>query len=277
MRIAIPILLGLAIPLMAQEMVRLRVDATDAPRRIFHVRMTIPAKPGPMTLLYPEWIPGEHAPTGPIVNLIGLKIQSGGAVIPWKRDSVNLYAFHLDVPAGTTALDVSFDYISSAEPDGFTAGATTTSELAVLNWNLVLLYPRTTGADTILYQATLQVPPGWRYGTALPIARESGNEVEFRPAPLDTLIDSPVSAGAHYRTIDLGTEDGIPHFLNVAADSDRALEAGPETIGHYKSLVKEAGALLDRGTIAITTFSSPSATTCRRWGWNITNRATTGT
>ncbi|HLK48192.1 MAG TPA: hypothetical protein VKT49_08660, partial [Bryobacteraceae bacterium] len=243
MRIAIPILLGLAIPLMAQEMVRLRVDATDAPRRIFHVRMTIPAKPGPMTLLYPEWIPGEHAPTGPIVNLIGLKIQSGGAVIPWKRDSVNLYAFHLDVPAGTTALDVSFDYISSAEPDGFTAGATTTSELAVLNWNLVLLYPRTTGADTILYQATLQVPPGWRYGTALPIARESGNEVEFRPAPLDTLIDSPVSAGAHYRTIDLGTEDGIPHFLNVAADSDRALEAGPETIGHYKSLVKEAGAL----------------------------------
>src|SRR5690349_11456854 len=243
MRIPIALMLVVSAPLLAQDVVKLQVDATDAPRRIFHVRMTIPAKPGPMTLLYPEWIPGEHAPTGPIVNLVGLKIQSGGAIVPWKRDSVTLYAFHLDAPAGTTELEVAFDYISSPAPDGFTAGATATSQLAVLNWNLVLLYPQGSDADTLSYQATLRVPPNWRYGTALPIQRESGNEVEFRPAPLSTLVDSPISAGAHYRTIELGADGGIPHFLNIAADSDRALEASAETIDHYKSLVKETGAL----------------------------------
>src|ERR1039457_3570773 len=91
-------------PLSAQDPVRLRVDATDAPRRLFHVQMTIPARPGPMTLLYPEWIPGEHGPTGPVVNLVGLKVQGGGQTIAWKRDSDNMYAFHLNVPAGVSSL-----------------------------------------------------------------------------------------------------------------------------------------------------------------------------
>ena len=86
------------VSLYAQNAVKLKVDATDAPRRLFHVQMTMPAKPGAMTLLYPEWIPGEHGPTGPIANLVGLKIQGGGKTIPWKRDSVNMFAFHLDVP-----------------------------------------------------------------------------------------------------------------------------------------------------------------------------------
>src|SRR5579872_2090597 len=96
-------------PLFAQAPIPLRVDATDAGRRLFHVKMTMPAKPGPMTLLYPEWIPGEHGPTGPIVNLVGLKIQGGGQTIPWQRDSVNMYAFHLTVPAAASSLDVAFD------------------------------------------------------------------------------------------------------------------------------------------------------------------------
>ena len=109
----------LSLPLDAQTPVKLKVDATDAPRRLFHVQMTMPAKPGPMTLLYPEWIPGEHGPTGPIVNLVGLKIEGGGKTIPWKRDSVNMYAFHLDVPAGATSLDVAFDFISPPETGGF--------------------------------------------------------------------------------------------------------------------------------------------------------------
>ena len=120
---------------------KLKVDATDAPRRLFHVQMTMPAKPGPMTLLYPEWIPGEHGPTGPIANLVGLKIQGGGKTIPWKRDSVNMFAFHLDVPAGVSSLDVAFDFISPPESEGFSSGASATSELAVLSWNQLLLYP----------------------------------------------------------------------------------------------------------------------------------------
>jgi predicted metalloprotease with PDZ domain len=223
--------------------VKLRVDATDAPRRLFHVRMSMPVKAGAMTLLYPQWIPGEHGPTGPIANLVGLKVQGGGKTIAWKRDSVNMFAFHLDVPAGVTTLDVTFDFIAPPDAEGFSSGASTTTELAVVSWNQLLLYPQGAQADDFQYQATLKVPTGWRYGTALPIQRESGNEIEFKPAALTTMVDSPVSAAAHYKTFDLGTEGGVPHYLHVAADSDRALEAPPEVIEHFRNLVKETGAL----------------------------------
>src|ERR1019366_941921 len=244
MRISMLVLLAIAgTPLFSQTAVKLRVDATDAPRRLFHVQMTMAVKAGPMTLLYPEWIPGEHGPTGPIVNLVGLKIEGGGKPIAWKRDSVNMYAFHLDVPAGVTSLEVAFDFISPPEAEGFSSGSSATSELAVLSWNQLLLYPQGAQADDLQFQATLKVPNSWRYGTALPIARESGNEIEFQPASLTTMVDSPVSAGGHYRTIDLGTDGGAAHYLHLAADSDRALEVSPEIVGQYENLVKETGAL----------------------------------
>jgi predicted metalloprotease with PDZ domain len=240
---AIALLALVSLPLLAQTPVKLKVDATDAPRRLFHVQMSMPAKPGAMTLLYPEWIPGEHGPTGPIANLVGLKIQAGGKSVPWKRDSDNMYAFHLDVPNGAATLDVAFDFISPPETGGYTSGSSTTTELAVLNWNQLLLYPQGSEPDAFQYQATLIVPASWRYGTALPIQRESGNRIEFQPASLTTMVDSPVSAGAHYRTFELGADRGAAHYLHVAADSDRALEASPELIGHFRNLVTEAGVL----------------------------------
>jgi len=249
MRISTLLLVALAgAPVCAQNntatnTVRLRVDATDAPRRLFHVQMTMPAKAGPMTLLYPEWIPGEHGPTGPIVNLVGLKVQGGGQAIAWKRDSENMYAFHITVPAGISSLDVAFDFISPPESEGFSSGSSATSELAVLNWNQLILYPQGMQPDDMQYQATLKVPNSWRYGTALPIQRESGNVIEFQPAALTTLIDSPLSTGAHYKTIELGSDNGVPHYLHIAADSDRALEISPEVVNEYKNLVVEAGAL----------------------------------
>ncbi len=224
---------------------KLRVDITDAPRHILHASMTIPAKPGPMTLLYPEWIPGEHGPTGPIVDLVGLKITAAGKTIPWTRDAVNMYAFHVTVPAGASALDATFDFISPPDAAGFTSGASATTELAVLNWNQVLLYPQGVPSDQWQLQASLKVPNGWKYGTALPIARESGNEIEFKPSPLNTLIDSPVSAGAHYRTIELGNSLGESHYLHVAGDSERAIELSDDLIQHYKNLVQETGALFE--------------------------------
>ena len=230
-------------PLLAQNAVKLRVDATDAPRRLFHVQMSMPAHAGAMSLMYPEWIPGEHGPTGPIANLVSLRIQGAGKTIPWKRDSDNMYKFHIDVPAGVSTLDIGFDFIAPPDAEGFSSGASTTTELAVINWNQLLLYPEGSSADDYQLQATLKVPSGWRYGTALPIQRESGNEIEFKPAPLTTMIDSPVSTGAHYKTFDLGTDMGIPHYLHVAADSDRALEAPQEVIEHFKKLVKETGVL----------------------------------
>src|SRR4051794_36008832 len=127
---------GAAFP---QTPVRLRVDAADVTRRVVHVQMTMPAKAGPLTLLYPEWIPGEHGPTGPVVNVVGLKIEGGGRTIPWKRDDVNMFAFHLEVPGGVTALEVAFDFIPAPESEGFSSGGSTTSKLAVLNWNQLLL------------------------------------------------------------------------------------------------------------------------------------------
>jgi predicted metalloprotease with PDZ domain len=223
--------------------VRISVDATDAPRRLFHVVMTVPVKAGPMTLLYPEWIPGEHGPTGPIANLVGLKVQAGELAIPWKRDNVNMYAFHVDVPSGVAALDVMFDFISPPEAGGFSSGSSATTQLAVLNWNQFLLYPQGVPPDKLQFQATLRVPNAWRYGTALRIKRESGNQIEFEPASLTTLVDSPVSTGLHYRTIELGAENGISHYLHLAADSDRATEMSPELIAQYKNLVAETGAL----------------------------------
>jgi predicted metalloprotease with PDZ domain len=196
-----------------------------------------------MTLMYPEWIPGEHGPTGPIVNLVGLKIQGGGKTIPWKRDRVNMYAFHVETPADVSSLDVTFDFISPPESGGFTSGSSTTSELAVMSWNQLLLYPAGVSSDDLQIQASLRVPRGWRYGTALPIQKESGDEIEFQPASMTTLIDSPVSAGSHYRTIDLSSDGGEKHYLHLAADSDRALEAPAGVIEHYKQLVKETGTL----------------------------------
>jgi len=225
------------------DTIQLHVDATDVTSRLYHIRMTLPAKTGPMTLLYPKWIPGEHMPNGPIADLVGLKIQAGGQTIPWRRDSVNMFAFHIDVPAGASTLDVAFDFIAPPETGGFSSGSSTTPQLAVLSWNQLILYPEGIPPDQIQAHATLRVPDSWRYGTALPIAHESGNEIDFAPAPLTTLIDSPLSMGRHYRTIELGSDNGIPHYLNLAADSDRAMELSPELITEYKNLVAETGAL----------------------------------
>ena len=222
----------------------LKVDATDAPRRLFHVQIKMPTQSGPLTLLYPKWIPGEHTPIGPITNLVGLKFMAAGQPVAWRRDDVNMYAFHLDVPQGATSLDIAFDYISSSDEDfASTSGSSVTSELAVLNWNQTVLYPQGSDPDRIRCQAALKVPPGWRYGTALPMARESGNEVEFQPVSLTTLVDSPVSTGIHYRTVDLGSDGGAGHYVHIAADSERALEVSPDTVRHWKDLVGETAAL----------------------------------
>ncbi|HLW77369.1 MAG TPA: hypothetical protein VKS01_10295 [Bryobacteraceae bacterium] len=223
--------------------IKVWVDATDAPHRLFHSHLVIPVKPGPVTLLYPEWIPGEHGPTGPVIDMVGLKVTANGQTVAWARDAVNMFAYHVTVPAGATSLDIAFDQISPPDTTGFSSGASTTTELAVLSWNQVVLYPQGTPADQLRFQANLRVPNSWRFGTALPIAKETGNEVEFQPSSLSTLIDSPVSAGKHYRTIDLGVDGSIAHFMHLAGDSDRAVEIAPEQVEDYKNLVKEAGAL----------------------------------
>jgi predicted metalloprotease with PDZ domain len=223
--------------------IRINVDASDAPRRLIHATMQFPVKPGPMSLLYPKWIPGEHAPTGPIDDLAGIRIAANGKTIPWHRDDVNNYELHIDVPQGVATIDVAIDFISPPETGGFSSGGSTTSQLALLSWNQVLLYPKGTPVDQLQYQANLKIPNGWRYGTALPIDRESGSEIVFKPSSLTTLIDSPVQAGANYKTVDLSPGGPVAHYLHIAADSQHATEIRDEEVEHYRNLVQEANKL----------------------------------
>ncbi|HUP03114.1 MAG TPA: hypothetical protein VMU19_03945 [Bryobacteraceae bacterium] len=231
------------VPLFAQNPMRLQVDATDAPRRLFHVRLAIPAKPGPLTLLYPEWIPGEHAPTGPIANLVGLKFTASDKTVAWRRDDVNMFAFHLTVPDGATELDAAFDFIAPPDSSGFSSGSSTTDDLAVISWNQLLLYPQGVSPDDLQVQATLRLPDNWQPGTALPIHPTADANFDFEPASLTTLIDSPVAAGLHYNRVELGAAQGAPHYIDIVGDSARSVEMGPELIDHYKQLVAETGAL----------------------------------
>src|ERR1700733_9277458 len=111
------------------------VDATDAPRKIFHVQLTIPAKPGTLTLYYPKWIPGEHGPTGPVQDLAGLKFTANGQTLSWRRDLLDGRTFHVVVPNGVSSVEASLDFISPAGSEGiYTGGATATDKMALLSW-----------------------------------------------------------------------------------------------------------------------------------------------
>lgn len=230
--------------LRAQSPITLDVDATQAPRRIIHTHMAIPVSPGPLTLYYPKWIPGEHAPDGPILNVTGLKFSGNGKTIPWRRDLVDMFTFHLDIPQGVSVLDVKFDYVEPTSTAGFTAGASATDNLVVISWNQNVLYPAGRRAQDIILKASLKLPEGWKFGTALPVARREDNEIEFKPASLNRLVDSPVSAGRFYRVVDV-TPPGEPvhHEIDLAADSQAALKMSPELKQEYTNLVAETGKL----------------------------------
>jgi len=223
--------------------IRLRVDATEAPRRLYHVELTIPAAPGPLNLFYPKWIPGEHAPTGPITDLSGLRVSSGGRTLEWKRDSVEMFAFHINVPQGASSIDVKLDFLSNSDAAGFSSAASATSELAILSWNQLVLYPQGKASDDVQVSAELRLPADWKFGTALPVTSANGSQIQFKTASLTTLIDSPVLAGRHFRRIELSPGATPAHYLDVAADTDEALNAPSELIDKYKKLVKEAQAL----------------------------------
>jgi len=223
--------------------VRIEVDLRDAPRHIFHSKLTLAVKPGPLTLLYPEWIPGEHGPTGPISQIAGLKFTAGGKTLAWRRDDVNMFAFHLEVPAGATELSVSLDYLSPGEGGQFSASPAATAKLAVLEWCLVTLYPQGVQSDDISYSASLQVPAGWKYATALPGGQGASGVIEFQPVPLTTLIDSPVLTGEFLNKVPLGQADGVAHTLDLGSDIPGAIELTPDELQHFKNLVSEANAL----------------------------------
>jgi predicted metalloprotease with PDZ domain len=220
----------------------LAVDATDVGRKLYHARESIPATPGAMTLVYPKWVPGEHAPTGPITDLVGLMFSVGGKPIGWQRDPVDMYAFHLDVPAGATVVDVSLEFLSAGSTSGFSSAASATPHLAVVTWNQLLLYPDGANTDQLNVQPRLAMPAAWQYGTALQTTSATGGVVQFRQVSLTTLVDSPVLIGEFFKAIPLDTSDR-PVEIDVAADSPQALAFSPSLVDRARQLVLEADAL----------------------------------
>ena len=222
--------------------VSLAVDATEAPRKILHAREKIPATPGTLTLYYPKWMPGEHAPTGPINDLAGLKFTAGGQTLQWRRDLLDGWTIHVEVPAGQNEVDADLDYLEPASlQQGFSSGSSATDKLVIVSWNQVLLYPKGWKTDDITYTASLRIPEGWSYATSLDLSNENGNDLHFAPVSLTMLVDSPVLAGQYLKKVPLA--ENPPAELDVAADSAGALDVPQSVWDSFKNLPAQATAL----------------------------------
>ncbi len=230
----------------APPTITISVDASSAARKIFHAKLNIPATAGDLTLYYPKWIPGEHAPDGPVIDLAGLKFSAGGKTLKWRRDLLDGFTIHVEVPAGVSEVNAELDFLSPATfESGFSAGSSATDKMAVISWNQVLVYPKGWKADEITYIASLKLPAHWKYGTPLPIASTSDDngetQIMFKPAPLNTLVDSPVITGEFLKVVKLADDPLVE--MDVAADSDAALQPPQEVWDHYKNLVEQANKL----------------------------------
>ncbi len=218
---------------------RLRVDATDAPRNILHSTVTIPVSTGPVTLVYPKWIPGNHRPTGPIQNLVGLHIKANGQELDWQRDLVDMYAFHLQIPAGVSQVEASYDTLTY---NGKSSAAS--SKVLDLLWNQVVLYPQGTATDDVQVEASVRVPDGWKFGTALEVVRASKlAEYTFREVSLTRLVDSPLIAGANYRQVQLSAPGETPVVIDMVGESETSIQITDKDLVSYKLLVAETAKL----------------------------------
>lgn len=218
--------------------IALHVDASDTVQGIFRVRETIPVAAGPLTLLYPQWIPGDHSPTGPIAMLAGLRLSADGKPIAWKRDKYNVYAFHLEVPAGVSSLDVQFEYMSP-RTDGFEI----TDRMMDMEWSKVSLYPAGHFSRAITFAPSVTLAHGWQLGTALETASQAGDTTTFKPVTFNNLVDSPIYAGQHFERVDLNPGGKTPVHLDIVADAPKYLEMSPEQLKVHRALVTQAVSL----------------------------------
>src|SRR4051812_27723423 len=222
---------------------RLEVDGTDAARNFFHAKGTMPVAPGVLTLAYPEWIPGNHRPSGPVMNMTGLRIEGGGKNIRWQRDLKNMYEIHVQVPAGVNEITASFDEITNTGVAGG-SGPSASENVLDVNWNQVVLYPANASSDDVQVKASIHLPEGWKFGTALTPSGQNDSIVEFEPVSLTTLVDSPLIAGSHYKQIELTNAGESPrHVIDLVGESEAAINMSASDITAYKKLVAETGAL----------------------------------
>src|SRR5215831_11649887 len=223
--------------------IHLDVDATEATRNVLHARLRIPVTPGALTLAYPKWLPGNHRPAGPIQNLTGLQITANGKRVDWRRDPVDMYAFHVQVPQGVGELAVTLDAITDEGVSG-SSGAAASTHVMDVNWNWLVLYPAQTSADEIQVAARIRLPAGWKFGTALEPANQKGGDIAFKPVSLTTLVDSPLIAGDHFKRVTLDRDhDPVPHAIDIVAETDEYLAFSANDLGTFNNLVAETGAL----------------------------------
>lgn len=219
--------------------IKLAVDATDTTRGIFRIHETIPvpANTRDFILLYPEWLPGNHSPSGTISKLAGLTIHAGGQVIPWKRDVVHVFAFHVPVPKGTSSIDVDFQFLSATDkPQG---RIVMTPAMMSLQWNSMALYPAGYYSRRIMFAPSVKFPPGWHYASALTPQVGQGNAT-FQPVPFNTLVDSPMIAGKNFARVDLDPSGKTQNHLDVVADRPDQLKMTPQQIQVHRNLVDQA-------------------------------------
>ena len=227
----------------APSPISLYVDATDVARGLFHSELDIPVKPGPFTLVYPKWPPSYHAPFGPLNTIVRLKMSSEGRPIEWKRDLLDMFAFHLVVPPGVSALHVVMDVAAPRRP--IADFGASTAHLFVLEWNSVLLYPQGAATDQVLTRTQLRIPIDWKFGCALSPVRSENGLIEFPQVSLTTLVDSPLLAGKYFRTLELNAGSQQPVVMDIAADAPESLEVNAAWEQRLHRLINESAALFD--------------------------------
>ena len=223
--------------------ITITVDATDAARKMLHADLVIPVQPGDLTLVYAKWIPGEHEASGPVDDLAGIVIKANGQTLPWVRDSVDMFKFHVHVPQGVTELHVHDDFLATAGPVGFSAGASTSENLAMISWNEVMLWPQVASAKDVQVTPSVILPTDWKFATALTTTSTEGTTTRFATVPLNELVDSPVLSGRYFREIPLAPEISPKHYLDLAADGPEDLEVPTQMLAGFNELVRQASAL----------------------------------
>jgi predicted metalloprotease with PDZ domain len=221
---------------------KLEIDATDLDRRIFGIKQSIPvSKAGPMTLLYSEWIMGNHAPRGPIYNYSGIKMTANGKPIAWTRDPASVYAFNIDVPSGVKTIEVEAQFLSAIE--SVQGPIMMTPEMLRLNWYIGALYPAGHFARKVNFDVSVKLPAGWNYATALETASNANNIVRFKTADWETVIDSPLFAGKYMRKFDLDPGGRSRVTLNTMGDDPSQVDPGPEIVQTMRNLIVQADKL----------------------------------
>jgi predicted metalloprotease with PDZ domain len=221
--------------------ISLLVDATNITDRILSVHETIPIKGRDITLLYPEWLPGTHSPSNPASELAGLIVTANGKRIPWVRDRVDMYAFHVEAPKDATMLDINFQYLAPQDPKRGRISA----KFADVTWNSVLLYPAGYFSRDIKFETAIRLPEAWQFACSLDVKSQNGNLVQFKETTLNTLVDSALYAGVNFKRLDLSTGPDNPVYLDVFADKPADLEITPEELQYHKNLVIETQKLFN--------------------------------